>query len=110
MSPLGGSALPYRKPRELNSAQATAIMISCFRLRTSISAHRSADRTNVPGGLMASPHYIVLRRLLVPRLPPPATTHQLITGRQINVPENRIVEMTEDEFKPLINSGARRDD
>ena len=43
-------------------------------------------------------------------LPPPATTHQLFTGRQINVPKNRIVEMTDDEFKPLINSGARRVD
>jgi predicted phage terminase large subunit-like protein len=43
-------------------------------------------------------------------LPPPATTHQLITGRQINVPENRIVEMTEEEFRPLINGGARRVD
>jgi predicted phage terminase large subunit-like protein len=44
------------------------------------------------------------------RLPPPASTYHLITGRQINVPKNRIVEMTEEEFRPLINSGAKRAD
>jgi predicted phage terminase large subunit-like protein len=43
-------------------------------------------------------------------LPPPSTTFTLITGRDITVPENRIVEMTEDELKPLINLGARRVD
>jgi hypothetical protein len=39
-APHRGSALPYRKPRGVKSAQATAIVISesCFRLRTSISA------------------------------------------------------------------------
>jgi hypothetical protein len=41
-------------------------------------------------------------------LPPPSTSFGLITGRWINlVPDDRIVEMTEEEFKPLINSGAR---
>jgi hypothetical protein len=39
-----------------------------------------------------------------------SATGQLITGRQVNVPENRIVEMTEEELAPLINSGARRVD
>jgi predicted phage terminase large subunit-like protein len=43
-------------------------------------------------------------------LPPPASTHHLFGGRQVNVPENRIVEMTEEEFRPLINGGARRVD
>jgi predicted phage terminase large subunit-like protein len=43
-------------------------------------------------------------------LPPSSTTYVLFNGRQINVPENRIVEMTEEEFIPLINSGARRVD
>jgi hypothetical protein len=43
-------------------------------------------------------------------LPPSSTTYTLITGRVITVPENRIVEMTEDELKPLINIGARRVD
>jgi hypothetical protein len=41
-------------------------------------------------------------------LPPPSTTFTLITGRVITVPENRIVEMTEEELRPLINLGARR--
>jgi hypothetical protein len=44
------------------------------------------------------------------RLSPPSTTYQLISGRQINVPENRIVEMTEEEFRPLVNGGATRVD
>jgi predicted phage terminase large subunit-like protein len=39
-----------------------------------------------------------------------STTHLLITGRQINVPESRIVEMTEEEFLPLNNLGAKRVD
>jgi hypothetical protein len=43
-------------------------------------------------------------------LPPPSTTYSLISGREITVPENRIVEMTEDEFIPLINLGGRRVD
>jgi predicted phage terminase large subunit-like protein len=43
-------------------------------------------------------------------LPPPASTHHLFGGRQINVPENRIVEMTEEEFLPLMNGGAWRVD
>ena len=33
---------------------------ACFRLGTSISAHRLTDRTNAPAGLVASRHYIVL--------------------------------------------------
>lgn len=41
-------------------------------------------------------------------LPPPSTNYHLITGRQISVPEDRIVEMTEDEYMPLINGGARK--
>ena len=43
-------------------------------------------------------------------LPPSSTTFILITGRVITVPENRIVEMTEEELRPLINLGARRVD
>jgi len=44
-------------------------------------------------------------------LPPPSTTYQLITGRCINfVPDDRIVEMTEEELAPLINIGAKRVD
>jgi len=44
-------------------------------------------------------------------LPPPSTKFELITGRWINfVPDDRIVEMTEEELAPLINSGARRVD
>ena len=42
-------------------------------------------------------------------LPPPSTTYELITGRWINsLPEDRIVEMTEEECLPLRNSGAKR--
>jgi len=37
-------------------------------------------------------------------------TFQLITGRSVNAPDNRIVEMTEEEFLPLQNSGAERVD
>jgi predicted phage terminase large subunit-like protein len=43
-------------------------------------------------------------------VPPPSSTHILITGRQVCIPVDRIVEMTEEEFRPLINSGARRVD
>jgi predicted phage terminase large subunit-like protein len=44
-------------------------------------------------------------------LPPPSTTYQLITGRWINfTPDDRIVEMTEEELAPLINIGAKRVD
>jgi predicted phage terminase large subunit-like protein len=44
-------------------------------------------------------------------LPPPSTQFQLITGRWINfVPDDRIVEMTEEELRPLINLGAKRVD
>jgi predicted phage terminase large subunit-like protein len=41
-------------------------------------------------------------------VPPPASTHILFTGRSVNVPEDRMVEMTEEEFLPLQNSGAKR--
>jgi predicted phage terminase large subunit-like protein len=45
------------------------------------------------------------------RLPPPSTQFQLITGRWIDVvPDDRIVEMTEEELRPLINLGATRVD
>jgi predicted phage terminase large subunit-like protein len=45
------------------------------------------------------------------RLPPPSTQLLLITGRRIDfVPDDRIVEMTEEELLPLINIGARRVD
>jgi hypothetical protein len=45
------------------------------------------------------------------RLPQQSTTYQLITGRWINfVPDDRIVEMTEEELAPLINIGAKRVD
>jgi predicted phage terminase large subunit-like protein len=43
-------------------------------------------------------------------VPPPATQHHLITGRQVNVPENRIIEVTEEEFNPLRAHGAKRVD
>jgi hypothetical protein len=37
--------------------------------------------------------------------------YQLITGRSINfIPDDRIVEMTEEELAPLINIGAKRVD
>jgi hypothetical protein len=50
-------------------------------------------------------------RMIRVRLPPPSTTFHLITGRFINsVPDDRIVEMTEEELAPLINSGAKRVD
>jgi predicted phage terminase large subunit-like protein len=44
------------------------------------------------------------------RLPGSVTTFQLITGRCINAPIDRIVEMTEEEFLPLRNIGATRVD
>jgi hypothetical protein len=43
-------------------------------------------------------------------LPPPSTQFQLISGRLINVPEDRIVKITEEELHPLINLGAKRMD
>jgi predicted phage terminase large subunit-like protein len=44
------------------------------------------------------------------RVPPGSSTYILITGRQVNVPENRIIEVTEEEFLPLRLLGARRVD
>jgi hypothetical protein len=41
-------------------------------------------------------------------VPPPSTQYQLITGKCVNVPENRIIEITVDEFLPLRAGGARR--
>ena len=46
-------------------------------------------------------------------VPPPSTTYELFGGksvRSVTVPDDRIVEMTEEELAPLINSGARRVD
>jgi hypothetical protein len=43
-------------------------------------------------------------------VPPGSSTYILITGRQVNVPENRIIEVTEEEFLPLRQLGARRVD
>ena len=39
-----------------------------------------------------------------------STTYQLITGRSVSVPDDRIVEMTEEEFLPLRIHGAIRID
>ena len=41
-------------------------------------------------------------------LPPGSSTYILITGRQVNVPENRIIEVTEEEFLSLRQPGVRR--
>jgi predicted phage terminase large subunit-like protein len=41
-------------------------------------------------------------------VPPPSTLYHLITGRQVNVPETRIIEVTEEELRPLLQHGARR--
>jgi predicted phage terminase large subunit-like protein len=46
-------------------------------------------------------------------VPPPSTTYELFGGksvRSVTVPDDRIVEMTEEELAPLINSGAKRVD
>ena len=43
-------------------------------------------------------------------VPPPSDTLHLIYGRPVSVPENRIIEVTEDEFGPLRAQGARRVD
>ena len=43
-------------------------------------------------------------------VPPPSTLYHLITGRQVSVPENRIIELTEEEFIPLRALGAKRVD
>jgi ParB-like chromosome segregation protein Spo0J len=43
-------------------------------------------------------------------VPPPSSTYILITGREVCIPVDRIVEMTEEELRPLINLGARRVD
>jgi predicted phage terminase large subunit-like protein len=44
-------------------------------------------------------------------LPPPSSQFVLIKGRRIDIiPDDRIVEMTEEEFLPLVNIGARRVD
>jgi len=43
-------------------------------------------------------------------VPPPSSLLHLITGIQVNVPDDRIVEMTEEELAPLINIGAKRVD
>jgi hypothetical protein len=44
------------------------------------------------------------------RLPPCSSTYILITGRQVNVPEDRIIWVSEEEFLPLRQLGARRVD
>jgi hypothetical protein len=41
-------------------------------------------------------------------IPPSIGTLQLITGRKVCVPDDRIVEMSEEEFLPLVNSGAKK--
>ncbi len=41
-------------------------------------------------------------------VPPPSTHYQLITGKCVNVPENRIIKITEVEFLPLRLVGAKR--
>lgn len=49
--------------------------------------------------------------MILVRLPPQGTTFHLITGRVINlVPDDRIVEMTEEEFLPMRQIGAQRVD
>jgi predicted phage terminase large subunit-like protein len=49
--------------------------------------------------------------MILVRLPPQGTTFYLITGRIINlVPDDRIVEMTEEEFLPMRQIGAQRVD
>jgi predicted phage terminase large subunit-like protein len=51
------------------------------------------------------------REMIRVRLPSTdSTTYQLITGRSISVPEDRVAEMTEEEFLPLRNIGATRAD
>jgi predicted phage terminase large subunit-like protein len=49
-------------------------------------------------------------RMIPVRMPPGSSTHILITGRQVSVPENRIVEVTEEEFISLRAHGAKRVD
>ena len=42
------------------------------------------------------------------RVPPPASTYILITGREVNVPDDRIIEVSEEELIPLLQHGATR--
>ena len=43
-------------------------------------------------------------------VPPPASNYQSITGRMINIPDDRIIEVTQEELKPILQIGARRID
>jgi predicted phage terminase large subunit-like protein len=43
-------------------------------------------------------------------VPPPSSHYQLITGRTVAVPEDRTIEVTEEELIPLLQNGARRVD
>lgn len=44
------------------------------------------------------------------RVLPGSSTYQLITGRQVNVPDDRIIQVTEEELAPLLQHGATRVD
>jgi hypothetical protein len=43
-------------------------------------------------------------------VPPPSSTYFLITGRQVNIPEDRIIEVTEEELIPILQAEGRRVD
>ncbi len=43
-------------------------------------------------------------------VPPPSSTYSLITGRQVNIPEDRIIEVTEEELIPILQAEGRRVD
>jgi hypothetical protein len=44
------------------------------------------------------------------QVPPPASNYLSITGRMINIPEDRIIEVTQQELIPILQMGARRID
>jgi predicted phage terminase large subunit-like protein len=43
-------------------------------------------------------------------VPPPSSRYHLVTGRQVNIPEDRIIEVTEEELIPILQAEGRRVD
>ena len=95
-------APPYQRRTGLESARATAIMLSenSFGLGTNICGRRSAYTSNVPAGLMASPRYIVL-----PRLPaPPTRTQFQLKQRDAGTP--KMDKGQELDYRPFVGTTA----